>query len=242
MNFFDLPGRMSVLLFQLSKIKFKLELSKVGLLRQAKEKGLAVSPKDYWDLRALSYDRQYGRRRDRVFFLEKLLSDPRRGIKRVIELGCGTGGALHCLAKKFPGILFTGVDISLGMLRKAREKSADLRNISFVEMNIKDFKPGLLEEHDLVVTRAVLQHLAPEVARLVLSAVLERPGVLYLEELHVRGYRDGLELSYPGYTNKMFYNHDYIKILSERSQIMFRQYDKGMILRLLCIGSGHKKW
>ncbi|MCA9372168.1 class I SAM-dependent methyltransferase [Candidatus Woesebacteria bacterium] len=58
--------------------------------------------------------------------------------KKVLSVGCGSGTLEISLAKKYPRVSITGVDISPKMLQKAKEKSTDTPNITFIEADAED--------------------------------------------------------------------------------------------------------
>ncbi len=78
--------------------------------------------------------------------------------------GCGTGRTLVQAALIFPGVDFTGVDISHSSLaygmRKTEELSAD--NISFVHADILEI-PTLNKQFDVIESSGVLHHMAEPV-------------------------------------------------------------------------------
>ena len=46
------------------------------------------------------------------------------GLRTLLDIGCGTGLELEAMFRKFPGLRVTGIDLSAGMLEKARIKFA----------------------------------------------------------------------------------------------------------------------
>ncbi|MBI5501222.1 MAG: class I SAM-dependent methyltransferase [Deltaproteobacteria bacterium] len=50
---------------------------------------------------------------------------------RVLDVGCGAGRATVLLARRRPGVEFTGVDLSATMIGLAREQGAGTRNVFF---------------------------------------------------------------------------------------------------------------
>lgn len=113
----------------------------------------------------------------------------RRGIRElrlspgdtVVELGCGTGANLIDLAHAVaPGGRIVGVDLSAGMLRRARARAADLRGVDVqlrrgdvrdlewperVDGVLATYALEMVPEHDRVVATAAAA-LAPGQGRL----------------------------------------------------------------------------
>ena len=106
--------------------------------------------------------------------MHALLLRARRNFSRILDLGCGTGLAARNLAS-FRGTL-TGVDISPGMLEKARQRSCYDR---LVESEAVDYLAHCDESFDLIVALDVTgyfgdlsQFLAGAAARLSPGGVL----------------------------------------------------------------------
>ena len=88
---------------------------------------------------------------------EKLLNIPPGG--RVLDIGCGTGAFVYCLAER--GYQVVGVDFSPSMLRAAR-KSTQGKSIEFVQGDVTmglGFPDG---NFDLVLSSYVLHGLSAE--------------------------------------------------------------------------------
>ncbi|HEV8712451.1 MAG TPA: class I SAM-dependent methyltransferase [Candidatus Binatia bacterium] len=113
--------------------------------------------------------------------------------KAVLELGCGTGFNTVWLA---PGARFVvGVDISEGMLRKARCRLGE-RHVHLLQTDITKPWP-LTQGFDLIVATLVLEHvqdLAPVFAEA--HRVLWPGGLLYIGELHPYKQRQGGQAKY----------------------------------------------
>lgn len=69
------------------------------------------------------------------------VGDRLRAGARVADVGCGAGSALRILADAFPESSYTGYDISQHALALARERSADLPNVRFVDPRVEPL-PG----------------------------------------------------------------------------------------------------
>lgn len=78
---------------------------------------------------------------------------PEKGIRNILEIGCGTGIYTSLLREKYPHAKITAVDISGGMLSVARENLIG-RNIDLLETDAEnlDFR----ERFDLITSNASL--------------------------------------------------------------------------------------
>ncbi len=228
-------GAWSIVLFHLSKLKFRMELRRAGCRVTRCRAHEAAA---YWNERAQTYDAQHGAARDRSPDLEAIIAAPAWNIRRVLELGCGTGSALVQLAGRFPHLEFVGLDLAQAMLQQAEAKAraSGRDNLRFVQADLRVADPALLHQVDLIYSRAALQHLAPTVVREVLAAAVHGARLVYLEELHVRGFPDGREIAYPGYAGHLYYSHDYRSILQGLARTHSARYSRGIILYLLCEG------
>lgn len=76
------------------------------------------------------------------------------GLKKVIDIGCGTGEQTHILSEKFTDAHFLGIDSSAEML----EKSSNLENerLSFKQKTIEELYDSN-EKWDLIFSKAALQ-------------------------------------------------------------------------------------
>ena len=57
---------------------------------------------------------------------------------KVLEIGCGKGYTLYHLAKVFPEVHFTGIDITPAYIEKASEKVKSLKNVEILQMDMDD--------------------------------------------------------------------------------------------------------
>jgi len=74
---------------------------------------------------------------------------------RALDVGCGTGNATACLVEAFPGTAVFGLDLSAGMLSKARAKHARLPLVRGCASKL----PFIGGKLDLVLSTYVLHHL-----------------------------------------------------------------------------------
>ena len=90
--------------------------------------------------------------------------------RRVVDLGCGTGGAVALMQRRWPDAEITGVDSSPDMLARARDDVADA---TWIEADVADWSPDRavdvifsnaafhwLDDHDRLFPR-LLGMLAP---------------------------------------------------------------------------------
>jgi ubiquinone/menaquinone biosynthesis C-methylase UbiE len=100
------------------------------------------------------YDRS---RRFGARFTRELLAGLPAGFspERVLDVGCGTGNATLCLVAAFPGAGVLGLDLSRGMLERAREK---LEGVELVRADAARL-PLAPASFDLVLGAYVLHHL-----------------------------------------------------------------------------------
>lgn len=78
---------------------------------------------------------------------------------KVLDLGGGTGNTLAALEGFVSAIL---VDVSAGMLDRAREKLKDRANVSFVQQDLLEFFDDFAGPVDAVVSTYALHHLEPD--------------------------------------------------------------------------------
>jgi ubiquinone/menaquinone biosynthesis C-methylase UbiE len=96
--------------------------------------------------------------------VERILADDLRFLTqnrdpkalRLLEIGCGLGRMTRHLAKIFGEVV--GTDVSGEMIRQARERLSDLKNVQLHETNGIDLAPFTDESFDLVLAARVFQH------------------------------------------------------------------------------------
>jgi ubiquinone/menaquinone biosynthesis C-methylase UbiE len=140
-----------------------------------------MDAKQAYDFWASLYDTNKNNTRDVEAIALRETLQPLTFIK-CLEIGCGTGKNTSWLAERSASV--TGVDISAGMLEKAREKIASPA-VTFVNADITtdwNFTDGF---YDLVNFSLVLEHIQfLEPVFLKAAAVLDPGGYLYVGELH----------------------------------------------------------
>ncbi len=108
-----------------------------------------------------------------------------RGID-VLDVGCGSGRALHLLAAAFPKSRFTGYDLSAEGIAAARADAAEhaLRNVHFEVRDVADLR--VEEAFDLVTAFDAIHDQARPAAVLTNVARALRPGGTFLMQ-EIRG-------------------------------------------------------
>ncbi len=81
------------------------------------------------------------------------------GAKKILEVGCGTGENLSWVSEHNPQIDLVGVDISLGIIKRA--KSISSGGIKYIKGEV-NFLPFKDREFDFVFTRVCLMHIPPD--------------------------------------------------------------------------------
>ncbi len=124
----------------------------------------------YYDERfAIEHDARSARQA--LTEVERLLGRPLRAGEVVLDPGCGTGWQAAGLRRAAPAVTVVGVDLSAGMLGKARAAGAGpLVQADATRLPLAD---GSV---DLVVTRGVLHHLPDVVGALADWRRVLRPG------------------------------------------------------------------
>jgi ubiquinone/menaquinone biosynthesis C-methylase UbiE len=97
-----------------------------------------------------------------------------------LEIGCGTGAFARLLAERSQNVV--ALDLSPEMIRIARERSAQFRNIEFELADVRD-RVLPVESFDCVATIATLHHLPFREILLKMKASLKPGGVLLVLDL-----------------------------------------------------------
>ncbi|WEK69337.1 MAG: methyltransferase domain-containing protein [Candidatus Chryseobacterium colombiense] len=76
------------------------------------------------------------------------------GLKKAIDIGCGTGEQTHILSEKFPNTEFLGIDSSSEMLEKSKAFENEL--LSFEQKTVEELYNST-DKWDLIFSNAALQ-------------------------------------------------------------------------------------
>lgn len=115
-------------------------------------------------------------------YCQKILSEYMK-IKdgsKVLDIGCGTGEAILMLSSSLPNSLLCGVDLSKGMIAKAKAKTHDNKRILFqaAESNFLPFKS---DQFDFIFTTNSFHHYNEPVNSLLeMKRILKIGGSLFL--------------------------------------------------------------
>ncbi|MBI4677678.1 MAG: class I SAM-dependent methyltransferase [Elusimicrobia bacterium] len=108
----------------------------------------------------------------------RMAEDLRPGDRDVLDVGCATGELIHYLKGRWPGLAYTGVDVSARMIKQARARLPDCR----FEVGSLTAARGLgTRRFDVVICAGTLQifdDLARPMARL--ARVVRPGGRLYI--------------------------------------------------------------
>lgn len=103
---------------------------------------------------------------------------------KILDLGTGSGYLSFPIAKKYPNISITGLDIVEKALEVNRFKAneEDIKNISFISYNGIDF-PFDDSEFDMVISRYALHHF-PDIQKSIseVSRVIKPKGFLFISD------------------------------------------------------------
>jgi ubiquinone/menaquinone biosynthesis C-methylase UbiE len=119
------------------------------------------------DHEAAAYDAMDFGEADRAFVDRALQLCGDRAVRRIVDLGCGSGTIALLLAERLPDAEIVGVDLAGSMLRLARRKisAAGLEaRVSVVQEDVKGSSLGT-GSFDLVLSNSTLHHL-PDPQRL----------------------------------------------------------------------------
>src|SRR3990172_5570084 len=102
----------------------------------------------------------------------------------MLEVGCGTGEYTKYVAKMFKDSKITALDISPGMIKIAREKCKDAKNVKFVCKSA--YKTNLRKESfDVIFCFYTLHHLKIPQAAKEIERLLNSKGIVFFCEPNI---------------------------------------------------------
>ena len=104
-----------------------------------------------------------------------LLEQVPRPCAHALDIGCGTGTFARALAARAGHV--TAIDLSPVMIRRAREQSAGVSNLTFVEADLQQW-PLTPDHYDFIASIATLHHVPAEATLLAWAKALRPGGVL----------------------------------------------------------------
>lgn len=133
-----------------------------------------------WSQRAATYDEK---RFDYFRFIQRELIASAKIVSpsNLLDLGCGTGWAVCYVAKLSEGKgKCVGVDISKGMIEKAKRNATSLPNVEFYEVSAEDL-PFDNDNFDVVICSNSFHHYSqPEKALIEVERVLKPNGRIHI--------------------------------------------------------------
>lgn len=141
-----------------------------------------IGSMEHYDKISKSYDEQYGEEQEeKIRTATKMVGKLRSGV--VLDLGSGTG----LLIPHLPDVDFlVEVDISLGMLRRGKEKALERMDVDFVQADA-DYTPFRPQSFNAVLAITLLQNM-PQPEKTVKEAIriTEKGGKIVITALKKR--------------------------------------------------------
>lgn len=101
-----------------------------------------------------------------------------------LDLGCGTGWAVRYAQHLLNGKgMFTGIDISAGMIRKANESSVGLQNIRFIKASVDEIPLGSASMDKIICSNSFHHYPEPLKALSEVFRLLKPNGKMFLLDL-----------------------------------------------------------
>jgi len=136
-----------------------------------------------WSKRAITFDEK---KYDHFRHMQKKLISLINPAKNVnfLDIGCGTGWAVCYVEELLKGEgNFIGVDISEGMIDKARKKAEFLKNISFYKTSAEEI-PLESDYFEIIICTNSFHHYSnPEKAMLEIYRLLKPAGKIYILDI-----------------------------------------------------------
>lgn len=138
----------------------------------------------FFDARIDGYEEHMSPWREHYEWMARQISAEWSGdgnMKRLLDIGCGSGLELDRIFEKFPNLHVTGVDLSTEMLRKLSEKHRE-RNLELVQADYFTYPLGE-NCYDAAVSFETLHHFTMEKKKEVFTRLYHclKPGGIYLE-------------------------------------------------------------
>jgi len=115
---------------------------------------LKYDPKKYWEKRAECWDSIQG---DHVYDEKQVVEQLKKlDPKSILDVGCGNGNWTKIINKEFPKMDYLGVDISVGLIKKAKENN---KHNKFVVGDVRTMK--LPKKYDLAFAYTCFLHVPP---------------------------------------------------------------------------------
>ncbi|MCX6800773.1 MAG: methyltransferase domain-containing protein [Candidatus Diapherotrites archaeon] len=105
-----------------------------------------------------------------------------RGNEKIADIGCGSGTFTRALAKKYPNIEMTGIDISEDAVTFAKKtaKFEKIKNANFTQGALEKI-PAKDNSFDAIIASHVIEHIpSPKKALIEIRKKLRSGGTLYL--------------------------------------------------------------
>lgn len=113
----------------------------------------------------------------------------------ILDIGCGTGRLLQRLAKQFPDLEGTGLDLSPQMIKEAKNKNIYGDRLQFLQGNVEAL-PFPESSFDAVFcTISFLHYPHPELVLAEIKRVLRPGGVFYLADYTVNDWTEYREVA-----------------------------------------------
>jgi len=108
-------------------------------------------------------------------------------VKRVLDIGAGTGLFSQFIYQQRPDLHFTLIDISGEMLGVAQKRFAGLANFEFIEIDFS--KTAIPQQYDLIISALSIHHLENDQKEKLYTSVYQalNPGGLFINADQVEG-------------------------------------------------------
>lgn len=130
------------------------------------------------------------RRAERIQLLATLVRETVKPVRRVLDLGCGTGSTMQPFLKVFPKAKIYGADFDPTLLPLAQERLRSFgarANLIFADLRANDWQKQLPGKFDAVISATALHWLKKTEIKKLYGRIsqLLRPGGIFLNADHV---------------------------------------------------------